>query len=183
MQYKVLTFNKKLTFGKNYKTPSFFVCLQYNQALMEYSPSKLNTFLFLKLPAAFWSGVRVKSISNAQCVVTVKHRWFNQNPFKSMYFAVQAMAAELTTGALVMMQIRNSGRNISMLVANNNGNFSKKATGRITFTCNDGYIIEQAIQKTIASGEGQTLWMKSIGENEKGEQVSEMNFEWSIKLK
>ena len=68
-------------------------------------------------------------------------------------------------------------------VANNNGNFSKKATGRITFTCNDGYIIEQAIQKTIASGEGQTLWMKSIGENEKGEQVSEMNFEWSIKLK
>ena len=150
---------------------------------MEFSPAKLNAFLFLKLPAAFWSGVRVKSISNAQCVVTVKHRWFNQNPFKSMYFAVQAMAAELTTGALVMMQIRNSGRSISMLVANNNGNFSKKATGRITFTCNDGYIIEQAIQKTIASGEGQTLWMKSIGENEKGEQVSEMNFEWSIKLK
>ena len=150
---------------------------------MEYSPAKLNAFLFLKLPSAFWCGVRVKSISNAQCVVTVKHRWFNQNPFKSMYFAVQAMAAELTTGALVMMQIRNSGRNISMLVANNNGNFSKKATGRITFTCNDGYLIEEAIQKTIATGEGQTLWMKSIGKNEMGEQVSEMNFEWSIKLK
>ena len=69
---------------------------------MEYSPSKLNTFLFLKLPSAFWSGVRVKSISIEKCVVTVKHRWFNQNPFNSMYFAVQAMAAELTTGALVI---------------------------------------------------------------------------------
>lgn len=150
---------------------------------MELSPSKLNVFLFLKLPSAFWSGVRVKSISEGQCVVTVKHRWFNQNPFKSMYFAVQAMAAELTTGALVMMQIKKSGKNISMLVANNNGNFSKKATGRITFTCNDGYLIEDAIKKTIATGEGQTVWMKSIGVNEKGEQVSEMNFEWSIRLK
>ena len=150
---------------------------------MEYSPSKLNTFLFIKLPSAFWCGVRVKAISKAQCVVTVKHRWFNQNPFKSMYFAVQAMAAELSTGALVIMQIKSSRKNISMLVANSNSNFSKKATGRINFTCNDGHLIEQAIKNTIATGEGQTIWMKSIGLNEKGEQVSEMNFEWSVKLK
>lgn len=150
---------------------------------MEFTPLKLNIFLFFKLPSAFWSGVRVKSISKEQCVVTVKHRWFNQNPFKSMYFAVQAMAAELTTGALVMMQIKKSGKNVSMLVANNNSNFSKKATGRITFTCNDGHLIEEAIKQTIATGEGQTIWMKSVGVNEKREQVSEMNFEWSIKLK
>ena len=150
---------------------------------MEFTPLKLNIFLFFKLPSAFWSGVRVKSISKEQCVVTVKHRWFNQNPFKSMYFAVQAMAAELTTGALVMMQIKKSGKNISMLVANNNSNFSKKATGRVTFTCNDGHLIEEAIKQTIATGEGQTIWMKSVGVNEKREQVSEMNFEWSIKLK
>ena len=150
---------------------------------MEFTPLKLNLFLFFKLPSAFWSGVRVKSISNEKCVATVKHRWFNQNPFKSMYFAVQAMAAELTTGALVMIQIKKSKKNISMLVANNNGNFSKKATGRITFICNDGHLIEDAIQKTISTGEGQTIWMKSIGVNQKGEQVSELNFEWSIKLK
>lgn len=150
---------------------------------MEFSPSKLNTFLFFKLPSAFWSGVRVKAISAQQCVVTVKHRWFNQNPFNSMYFAVQAMAAELTTGALVMMQIKQSGKKISMLVANNKGNFTKKATGRITFTCNEGHLITEAITRTIATGEGQTFWMKSVGVNEKGEQVSELDFEWSIKLK
>ena len=150
---------------------------------MEFTPSKLNTFLFLKLPSAFWSGVRVKQISSQECTVTVKHRWFNQNPFNSMYFAVQAMAAELTTGALVMCQIKESGKKISMLVANNKGNFTKKATGRITFTCKEGYLIEEAIKKTIATGEGQTFWMKSIGTDEKGDQVSEMDFEWSIRAK
>jgi hypothetical protein len=150
---------------------------------MEFSPSKLNTFLFFKLPSAFWSGVRVKSITADKCVVTVQHRWFNQNPFKSLYFAVQAMAAELTTGALVMYQIKKSGKKISMLVANNKGNFNKKATGRITFTCNDGHLIEEAIQKTISTGEGQTFWMKSIGKDEKGDQVSELDFEWSVRVK
>ena len=150
---------------------------------MPITPIKLNTFLFFKLPSAFWSGVRLKSISKDNCVVTVKHKWFNQNPFNSMYFAVQAMAAELTTGALVMMKIRESNQKISMLVANNKGNYSKKATGRITFTCNDGHLIEEAIKKTIATREGQTIWMKSIGVNQKGEQVSEMDFEWSVKIK
>ena len=150
---------------------------------MKYSPAKLNTFLFFKLPSAFWCGVRVKSISEESCVVTVKHCWFNQNPFKSIYFAVQAMAAELTTGALVMIQIKRSRRKISMLVSNNNGNFTKKATGKITFSCNDGHLIEDAIQKTITTGEGQIIWMKSIGVDEKGDQVSLLNFEWSIRIK
>ena len=150
---------------------------------MEFTAGNLNKFLFFKLPSAFWCGVRVKSIEANQCIVTVRHRWMNQNPFNSMYFAVQAMAAELTTGALVMFQIKKSGQKISMLVANNKGNFSKKATGIITFVCNDGNLIEQAIQKTIETGEGQTFWMKSIGTNEKGEQVSEMDFEWSVRLK
>ena len=144
---------------------------------------QINLFLFFKLPSAFWCGVRLKSITQEQCVTSVRHRWFNQNPFQSMYFAVQAMAAELSTGALVMQNIKESGKNISMLVANNKGNFTKKATGRITFTCQDGLSVTQTIQQAIATGEGQTVWLKAIGTNEKGEQVSEMDFEWTLKLK
>ncbi len=144
---------------------------------------KINVFLFFKLPSAFFSGVRLKSIDNQQCITSVKHRWINQNPFNSMYFAVQAMAAELSTGALVLNKIKESGKNISMLVANSKSSYSKKATGRINFVCNDGNLIQNAVQQAIASGDGQTIWMKSIGTNQKGEQVSEFDFEWTIKLK
>ena len=150
---------------------------------MQFTPSKLNAFMFFKLPSALWSGVRVKSISPEVCEVTVKHRWFNQNPFNSMYFAVQAMAAEFTTGALVMFQIKQSGKSISMLVAQNKSVFTKKATGRITFTCNQGSLIKETIQKAVDTNEGQTIWLTSIGKNEKGEQVSEMQFEWTIKVR
>lgn len=150
---------------------------------MQLTTSKLNKFLFFKLPSAFLCGVRVKQIDNSTCIVTVKHRWINQNPFNSMYFAVQAMAAELATGALVMLHIQKSKKKISMLVANNKSNFSKKATGRISFVCSGGDLAQEKIQKAIETGEGQTFWLKAIGTNEKGEQVSEMEFEWSVKSK
>lgn len=150
---------------------------------MEFTKSNLNKFLVFKLPSAFICGVRVQHIDDNKCVVSVKHRWINQNPFKSMYWAVQGMAAEFATGALVMSHINSSGKKISMLVANNKSNFTKKATGRITFVCNDGHLIQEAIKKTIENGEGQTFWMKAIGTNEKGEQVSEMDFEWSVRIK
>jgi phage terminase large subunit-like protein len=150
---------------------------------MKFTPSKLNTFIFFKIPSAFWSGVRVKSITEDKCEATVKYRWFNQNPFNSMYFAVQAMAAEFTTGALVMLQVKKSGKSISILVANNKATFTKKATGRISFTCNQGVLIKETIQSAIDTMEGQTVWLTSIGLNEDGVQVSEMQFEWTVKVR
>ncbi len=150
---------------------------------MPIKPAKINTFLLFKLPAAYFTGVRVKSISETSCITSVKHRWINQNPFKSMFWAVQGMAAELSTGALVMSNIEESGKSISMLVANNKATFTKKARGRISFVCHDGALIKQAIETTLASGEGQTCWMKSEGKDSKGDVVSVFEFEWTVKVK
>ncbi|MCB0436311.1 MAG: DUF4442 domain-containing protein [Flavobacteriaceae bacterium] len=150
---------------------------------MQISPSKLNSFLMFKLPSAYVCGVRVKEISNNTCMTSVKYKWINQNPFNSMFWAVQGMAAELSTGALMMMKIKESGKKISMLVANNNATFTKKATGRITFSCNEGHLIDEAIAKAVETGEGQTLWMQSVGVNSEGAEVSIFNFEWTIKVK
>jgi len=147
------------------------------------TPRKINTFTMLKLPSAWLCGVRVKRLEESSCAVSVTHRWINQNPFNSMFWAVQGMAAELSTGAMVSAQIAQSGKKISMLVANNNATFTKKASGKIVFICNDGHLIKEAIQKTIDTGEGQTFWMKSVGTNKEGIEVSTFNFEWTIKLK
>jgi hypothetical protein len=150
---------------------------------MTLSPRKINLFNMLKLPAAYFTGIRVNAIDEKSCTVSVKHRWVNQNPFKSMFWAVQGMAAELSTGALVMGKIKSSGTNISMLILNNKATFTKKATGRITFICNDGDKIDEAISKSIKTGDGQTIWMQSVGTNSDGVAVSTFNFEWTLKVK
>ena len=147
------------------------------------TPSKVNVFNMFKLPSAYLCGVRAKYIDKEKCIVTVKHKWINQNPFKSMYWVVQGMAAELSTGALLVAKIKESNKSISMLVASNNSTFTKKATGKITFICNEGKAIDEAVKKALETGEGQTFWMQSIGTNEEGVEVSTFNFEWSVKVK
>lgn len=136
-----------------------------------------------KLPAAYLCGVRTKHIDNETCIVGVTHKWVNKNPFKSMFWAVQGMAAEFSTGALMINKIQESGKRVSMLVTSNNATFTKKATGKIRFTCNDGKATDDVLAKAIATGEGQTLWMQAVGVNEEGVVVSTFNFQWSVKLK
>lgn len=150
---------------------------------MKFTPKKINAFTLLKLPSAYFAGVRVQSISEEKSVVTVKHKWINQNPFKSIFWAIQGMAAELSSGILVMQAIENSGKKVSMLVINMNASFTKKATGTIRFECNEGDAIKKAIQKSVATGKAQTLLVSSEGINEDGISVSKFQFEWSFKIK
>jgi len=144
---------------------------------------KLNLFLLFKLPAAFFCGVRVKAINENSCISSVKYKWINQNPFNSLYFAVLAMAAELTTGVLVMYYIKKHRVNMSMLVTANQSLFTKKAVGRINFTCNQGKEIEKVILNAIETKEAQQIELISIGINTVNEQVAEMKFQWSIKVR
>ncbi|RPE00017.1 DUF4442 domain-containing protein [Aureibaculum marinum] len=151
--------------------------------MSKFTVKNLNKFLLFKLPSAYISGVRVKSINENEAIATVKHKWINQNPFKSLYWATQGMASELATGILVMKQIDESGKKISMLVTKQTGTFTKKATGRINFICKDGHLVKQTIDKTIASGKGETLTMTAEGFDEEGDLVSKFEYEWGIKIK
>ena len=147
------------------------------------TPFQYNLYNFFKLPSVWWCGIRVKSVDKEICIAQVKHKWINQNPFKSMFWAVQGMAAELTTGILLMNEIANSKKNISMLVLNNKANFSKKATGLIKFSCNQGAEIKKTIDMAIETNESQTIWLNSVGLNSKSETVSSFSFEWTLKVK
>ena len=93
------------------------------------------------------------------------------------------MAAEMSTGLLAMGHVYGSNPPVSMLVTKMEAVFMKKATDRIYFTCHDGALISEAIQKAIASGEGQVITAHSIGRNTAGEVVSEFKIEWSFKGK
>ncbi len=150
---------------------------------MDFTTKKLNKFLLFKIPSAYFTGVRVKKIEANKAVVRVTHKWINQNPFNSLYYGVQAMAAELSTGVLVMKKIKESNQNIAMLVVKQSAEFTKKGTGVVQFTCTDGALIDKAIEKAIQSGKGQTFVLQSTARNEQGDQVSIFEFEWSIKLR
>ena len=150
---------------------------------MKFTPGKVNLFNLVKLPLAYLGGVRVRSISDTEVTVSIKHRWMNQNPFKSMFWAAQGMAAEMPTGVLVMKAIKDSKRKVSMLVTKQEAEFYKKATGKILFSCKGGNEIREAIQKSIATGEGQVIVLTCEGVNKDGVVVSKFQFHWSLRVK
>ncbi|MDC1402677.1 DUF4442 domain-containing protein [Flavobacteriaceae bacterium] len=150
---------------------------------MKMSYFKYTLFTLFKLPAAWITGVRLTHLDDRSSTASIKHRWINQNPYSSMFWAVQGMAAEFPTGILLTQEIERSKRNISMLVLNNKASFTKKATGRINFTCNQGEEARATIDKLITTGEPQTVWLDAVGVNESGQQVSSFSFEWTLLLK
>lgn len=146
-------------------------------------PVKFRLFLFLKLPSAFFSGVRVQSLDEKRCEVTVPYKWFSQNPFRSTYFACLSMAAEMSTGALAMGHLYKRKPPVSMLVIKTEGEYFKKAVDKTIFLCEDGELIRQMIEESVDTGEARTVKAKSIGRNKAGETVAEFYITWSFKVK
>ncbi len=136
-----------------------------------------------QIPIAWIAGVRLESYENDVCKICVEHDFLNQNPFGSMFWAVQGMAAEFAGGMMLNYKIKSSGKSISYLVIESKSTFHKKATGKIIFTCNQGDIIDQKIQKAIDTNTPQVFELSSIGTDEADDKVAEFTFTWSIKVR
>lgn len=139
--------------------------------------------MLMNLPSAFFSGVRVREITSDKAVVSIPYKFLTKNPFKSMYFASQAMAAELSTGVLALQHVYKRKPSVSMLVFDMDAHFSKKARSKLSFTCEDGDKIQKAVEQTLATGEGVTVEAKSVGRDMDGDVVSEFSFVWTFKQK
>ena len=150
---------------------------------MTFTPWGINIFTFFNLPSAWWSGVRVSKITSEICEVKVRLLWMNKNPFKSMFWAIQGMAAELSTGVLIMKTAKDFDSKISMLVINNKANFTKKAKGKLVFSCRPSNSIKKTFQNLLETKKTQTLWLEAKGVDEQGDIVSIFNFEWTLLLK
>ncbi len=147
------------------------------------NPLRFRFFLFLKLPAAFLAGVRLKFVSPDRAEATVRFKYWTKNPFRSTYFACLGMAAEMSTGILAMAHLYKRKPAISMLVTRIESDFYKKAVGISTFTCDQGHALRQAIDKTAATGEAVELVATSIGRNEEGTEIARFQITWSFKRK
>lgn len=160
--------------------------MQSNQAafikLMKH-PVKNRMFLFTRLPAAFFAGVRLRDVSEHSCQVSVPYKWLSQNPFRSTYFACLSMAAEMSTGALAMSNVYRSSPPVSMLVVKVESEYFKKATTRTYFVCDDGALFTRAVEEAIATGEPRTVRAKSVGRNKEGDLIAEFYFTWSFRAK
>ncbi|MDO7875436.1 DUF4442 domain-containing protein [Hymenobacter sp. ASUV-10] len=146
------------------------------------TPWKLRVFMLRRLPMAWLAGLRLRELTPQRAVVTIPFKYLTQNPFRSIYFACLAMAAELASGIQAMMHVQ-AGTPASMLVVGLEAEFMKKAVGLITFTCPDGPQIAQALAESRATGEGRSVLCTSTGVDAAGDVVAVFRIRWSFKAK
>jgi hypothetical protein len=145
--------------------------------------TKARLFLLRKLPAAFFSGVRIEEATAERCITSVPYTWFTQNPFRSTYFACLSMAAELSTGALAMAAVYGRKPAVSMLIVGMEARFLKKATSKTLFTCTDGAVLQQAVDAALDGQPSGPVKTHSIGTDASGATVAEFWFAWSFRAK
>ncbi len=147
-----------------------------------------SVFLFkmyclVKIPLLAWTGARVVKLKSEGCITSVPFKRLNKNPFKSMYFAVQAMAAELSTAGLVMLAKEKHEESIAVLVVGMETIYHKKANQKVYFECQDYVVIQEAMKKAVDEKEGVEIKTTSIGKMKDGTVASTFVVTWSVKVR
>jgi hypothetical protein len=160
-----------------------------NQSHIDYikknftSSFKFRTMMFSMLPMGWLSGMKVTVLDEEKCSVTVPYKRWNKNPFKSTFWAVLGMAAEMSSGAILVMYTHKQKPSVAMLVVNCEGEFYKKATDITTFTCVGSQQIKAAILETMETKQPVLIPLEMDGYNKAGELVSKFKFTWSVKAR
>jgi len=145
------------------------------------NPLGIRALLWSKLPLAAFAGLRVARLDESGAEVTLPAGWKTQNPFGSTYFAAQAMAAEMSTGAPALWFIEQSGVNVASLVTAISAKFTKKATSKASFVFADGAGMRAAIDQAVKSGGPVVFTARSVGTQGDGTRIAEFDVEWSFR--
>ncbi len=145
------------------------------------NPLLFRGFMLAKLPLGLFAGMRLRSVDVDRCETTVPYGWRSTNPFRSIYFAAQSMAAELSTGAIAMLAVELASAPVAMLITGLESSFTKKANARVTFTCEEGAKLFAAVRETVETGEPATASVETVGRMPDGTEVSRFVFTWSFK--
>ena len=144
-------------------------------------PWNFRLYLWARLPLAACAGLSLRRLDDTACTVALPGGWRTQNPFRSMYFAAQAMAAEMSTGAPAMMLAEGASASVSMLVREVRGVFTRRIQGDASFTFEDLAGMRAAVDRAVATGESESFVARSVGRAKDGGAAAAFEITWSFK--
>ena len=144
-------------------------------------PLRFKLYLLKSLPLALAAGLRLVRLDAQECVVGLPGGWRTRNPFGSAYFAAQAMAAEMSTGAPAFMLVQGATASVALILREVRAVFTKRITGRSSFTFADVAGMRAVVERAARSGESEVYTGRSIGRTADGAVAAEFDVTWSFK--
>jgi hypothetical protein len=145
------------------------------------NPWTFRAYLWSRVPLAAFAGLRLLDLDATACTVALPGGWRTRNPFRSAYFAAQAMAAEMSTGVPALALTESAGASVALLVREIRGTFLKKAVGESRFRFEDVVAMRAAVDAAVQGGDGTSLVARSTGRLADGTVVAVFEITWSFK--
>ena len=141
----------------------------------------LRLGMLYQLPLGFLTGMHVKHMDDEKCTVAVGYKFLNRNPFKTTYWAVLGMAAEMASGILLITYTKYVSPSVATYVVGCESKFINRALGVTTFECKDAKYIKEQVKLAAETGAGYTFKSATTGYSADGTVVAEFIFTWSVK--
>ncbi|CAM3665218.1 PaaI family thioesterase [Rheinheimera salexigens] len=113
----------------------------------------LKFFAWRYIPLIGFCSPKIVRMDNKTLEVTIPHGWRTKNHLGSVYFGALAIGADLAGAFLVFTKAQNRGVNANFAFKDVQGQFLKRPEAKVHFTSNDGEVIDQMIDESLASGE------------------------------
>ena len=98
----------------------------------------------------------ILEITERRCVVRIPLNWrTRRNDIHAMYLGVLCMGADVASGLISFHQMQKRKLNLSFLFKDMKAEFLKRAEGDVHFINEDGAMIMDLIERTLATGERQ----------------------------
>jgi acyl-coenzyme A thioesterase PaaI-like protein len=103
----------------------------------------------------FFVKPRVLEVTEERCEVVIPLNWRTKNHLKSMYFGALCIGADVAGGLIAFFLSSRMKASISFVFKDLKADFLKRAEDDVHFSCEDGPIIRDLMQRTMESGERQ----------------------------
>ncbi len=144
-------------------------------------PLNFRLYLWRNLPLAACAGLGLRRLDETGCAVSLPGGWRTQNPFRSTYFAAQAMAAEMSTGAPAMVLAAGATASVALILVEVRAVFTKRIQGESIFTFESVAEMGAAIERAVAGSEPEKYTARSTGRTADGNVAAEFEVTWSFK--
>ena len=117
----------------------------------------IRSFGFAKVAMIYYCRPKVIHVDEQSLEIRIALNRRTKNHINSMYFGALSVGADITGGFLAMMCIQKSKRKVALIFKDFKADFLKRAEGDVHFRCNQGSNIVNLVEKTIKSGQRESM--------------------------
>jgi len=144
----------------------------------------LRAYAALKIPMIGYTRPVVEALDAEHCVVRIPLCRRTKNHVRSMYFGALAVGADVTGGMMAMYWTRQRKSGVVGVFKDLHADFLARPDGDVVFTCDEGRVIGELVDRAVASGERVELPIHvSARALAKGEQREVARFTMMLSIK